>query len=268
MRYDRANRKISRLEERVAELSTLNRTLETDQLHVKQVLDSTMHEVRRFSLELSADAERLSKFLQGADQAARELCDTIFYTSGMISSRMGFTDLELNPSAVSLQSLVRAGIYKKFDKAARVLAIRSRARSIPVRFNGTSFVEISALPSFDLVPFVILENAIKYSPRDQAVAVNFASIDRGVRVSVSSLGPLVEKDELPKIFDRGNRGRNAERVAVSGEGLGLYLAKFLCDFHDIEICAKSGPEVGVSLNGIPYATFEVMMGVNGDNGRS
>jgi signal transduction histidine kinase len=182
----------------------------------------------------------------------------------MISSRLAFTDLELNPASVTLQLTLRAGLYKKFQKAHHVLALKARLRRVPIRFTGNSYLEIDALPSFELVPFVILDNAIKYSPADQEIRVKFDENLPGNRlvIDVSSTGPIVEPDELSAIFDRGVRGRNASKLSVGGDGLGLFLAKFLCDYHGIDVSASSGRESQFSINGVPYGLFHVRLNVS------
>ena len=35
----------------------------------------------------------------------------------------------------------------------------------------------------------------------------------------------LDRDELPSIFNRGFRGRNAKKIVASGTGLGLFICK-------------------------------------------
>ncbi|HWH83022.1 MAG TPA: ATP-binding protein, partial [Burkholderiaceae bacterium] len=210
IRYDKVNRKAEALSQRLHQVETENVALREQSGRIKQVLDSTLHEVRRFSGELASHAESLSRLLElnRASEEEIELCQTVFYTTGMISARLGFTDLELNPSAVSRQATIRAGVYKKFEKAKHVLGLKSRLKRVPILFRGNSYFEIDALPAFELVPFVILDNAIKYSLVDRQVSVQFEErANQSLTVTVQSVGPLVEGDEIPHLFDRGYRGK-------------------------------------------------------------
>lgn len=240
IRYDKINKRVEAANEEARRLGLENKELRQQAQRLKEVLDSTLHEVRRFSGELGTHAESLSRLLenQGASQEAIELTQTVFYTTGMISARLGFTDLELNPQSVSRQATLRAGIYKKFEKARHLLGLKSRMRRVPIQVRGNSYIEIDALPAFELVPFVILDNAVKYSPSDRPVTVSFEETQgQFVRVTVASCGPYVEPDEITKIFEKGYRGKHARTTA--GDGLGLYLTKFLCDYHDVAISADS-----------------------------
>lgn len=265
MKYHKINNKIERLTAKLAALSAKYNELENDYKKTKQALDSTLHEVRRFSSEISANADSLSKQLRqyGADERIQELCETVFYTSGMISSRLAFTDLELNPASVRLQLEVRTGLYKKFEKARHVLAYRARVQHTPIRLIGNSYMEIDALQSFELVPFVILDNALKYSPNDQEITVKFEeNLERSdLTIQVSSMGPIIKPEERQVIFERGVRGSYAAELPVAGDGLGLYLAKFLCDYHGIDLSASSERQRQISINNTPYAPFNVCLHV-------
>lgn len=254
MRYDKQNRKLERLQEEVEHLRIENRRLHSETQSVNEILDSTLHEVRRFSAQLSKFAERLSRDTDGQQQL-NQTALSLFYTAGMISSRLAYTDIELNPMALESQTAIRSGIYKKFDKAKRILAEEARDCHINIRLEGESRVEIDALPVFELLPFVLLDNSIKYSPPNQSVTVAFEVASGRQIVTVSSIGPIVSREELPKLFDKGFRA--ASTKSMPGQGLGLFLAKRVCDYHGITIRAECGPGVLYQLRGTDYAEFQI-----------
>ncbi len=223
---------------------------------MKEILDSTLHEVRRFSAQLSKFSERLSRDTEG-NQQLNQTAQSVFYTAGMISARLAYTDIELNPRALESQTAVRSGIYKKFDKARRILAEEARDRDVTIRLDGESRTEIDALPVFELLPFVLLENGIKYSPRNQAVTVTFEQTGGRQTVIVSSIGPAVAPDELPRLFEKGFRGEQTK--TLPGQGLGLFLAKRVCDYHDVRIHAEAGQTNMYQFNGINCSEFRVVL---------
>lgn len=254
MNYDKQNKKAQALQDEIIRLRAENSTIRAEADSVREILNSTFHEVRRFSAQLSKFAERLSRDTAN-DQQLNQTALSLFYTAGMISSRLAYTDIELNPTALENQTTVRSGIYKKFDKARRILTEEQRERGVAVRLEGESRSEIETLPVFELLPFVLLENGIKYSPKNQDVTVEFDGGGRRQSVLVRSIGPLVSQAELPQLFDRGFRG--AQTMSLPGDGLGLFLAKRVCDYHDIRIRAESGPSVVYELNRLAYAEFRV-----------
>lgn len=259
MRYDKINKNKIKILCELEKLKVENEGLVKHNELLSSSLNGMMHEVRRFSSELSDHAEGLSKLLSTQAGGTKELSETIFFTSGMLASRLAFTDIELNPAAIRLQIKIRIGIYKKFDKARYILSKRARAKQIKIIFKGNSIKEFEAIDAFELVPFVILDNAIKYSPSGREIIISFEENSRELEVIVSSCGPQVEPSELPTIFMKGVRGRNGASAVSAGDGLGLYLAKTLCDLTSISISATSSPISEFEMSGIAYSTFEMKL---------
>lgn len=260
MRYDKVNKKYNKIIEEKEALQSKYDELDNSFSKTKAVLESTMHEVRRFSGELSHHAEELSKNSTYNSSYISDLAETIFYTSGLLTARLGFTDIELNPTSITKQTPLRTGVYKKFEKSSRVLKKQAKAKNIDISFQGNSYLNIDAIQAFELVPFVILDNAIKYSPSDQKINVSFDEDDSyELKVIISNIGPTINQNELLNLFERGLRGLNAENSKISGEGLGLYLAKSLCDLNNIDINISSNSETIFSLDNIPYSEFNLTL---------
>lgn len=262
MRYDKENRKVKVALERCekAEQSLVSVRQELDS--VRFALDSTMHEARRFSGQIARQCEELNKEARKhGESALAELSDTIFYTSGMLSARLAFTDLELNPSAIAKQATFRSGIYKKFDKAKHVLSSYARDKRVRIVLRGSSQTEIEASQAIDLLPFVILDNAIKYSPAGQDVIVEFFDppAKKGGYLEVRSIGPRMKPNEVDRIFEPSFRGSNVMSLPAHGEGLGLYLAKRICDFHGLSLIAEPSNIEQFNLNGLSYAEFKLVV---------
>ena len=256
MRYDKQNRKLDQLNTEIKLLREQNNRISIEAQDIKDILNSTLHEVRRFSAQLTKFSERLSKETEGQGPL-NQTAQSVFFTAGMISSRLAYTDIELNPRALESQTAVRSGIYKKFDKARRILAEEARDRKVVIELKGESRVEIDALPVFELLPFVLLENGIKYSPLGQSVVVQFETVNKRQIVSTSSIGPSITDAELPRIFEKGFRGSQTKNLP--GEGLGLFLAKRVCQFHDIHIQAQIGQRSLYQIGGISYSEFRIIL---------
>lgn len=262
MRYDKQIRAKERLEERLAASLEKEVALREELEKTKVILNGTMHEIRRFSGELSKHCEDLHRLAtKNSNVSVGNLAQTALHTSGMISARLAYTDIELNPAAIRKQVPLRSGIYKKFEKAKYILGRAASDKRVKVKFVGSSHSEIDAIQAFDLIPFVLLDNAIKYSPSDQEITVLFedGSGQKFGSVIVSSIGPQLRQEEKERIFLQGYRGSNVIRLSGHGDGLGLPLARKLCGFHDIAINAFPGSDVHFHLENIPYADFRIEM---------
>lgn len=263
MRYDKQNKRLEKLQRELEEAKKLAAKAEGERARLYSVLDGIMHETRRLNAEVSSACEDLSrKISRGELGNIDDDADRIFYTSGLISSRLTFADFEINPQSIGRQTKVRAGIYKKFDKARMVLSRAARRKHLNIEFKGNSYIEIDAIPAFELVPFVLLDNAIKYSPDGQDVNVEFE--DRPtqscrVLAKITSVGPAVAPDEIGKLLDRGARGQNAIRSGISGEGIGLYLADTLTTLAGGRLTISPGSSSGYSVDGVRYANFTVTL---------
>lgn len=261
MRYDKAIRRSEKAKEDSARAIEQLEATKKENALLRAVMEGVMHEVRRFNAEISTYSEELNQLLNGkADPKVKDLAETIFYTAGLVSSRMTFADFELNPQVLSRQLKIRSGVYKKFDKARHILSKNAKQKSIEITFSGRSMFEIEAISAFELVPFVVLDNAIKYSPSGQNVNITFdEEQNRELAVKVLSIGPIVPVHELSEILKRGVRGSTAENSNIPGEGLGLYLASTLCKMVGGNISVSSSQSVRFNLNRTDYSDFEVTL---------
>ncbi len=74
----------------------------------------------------------------------------------------------------------------------------------------------------------LVENAIKYTPQGQVV-VNIDGSDDKVVVSVKDSGLGIPTEDIPHLFQKFYRVDNADRQAIGGTGLGLYLSRRLAE---------------------------------------
>jgi signal transduction histidine kinase len=90
----------------------------------------------------------------------------------------------------------------------------------------------------------LLDNALKFSERDQAVVVSMDEDAGGNAVlSVRDEGVGIPPDDLPHVFERFYRGRNALEQA-GGTGLGLAVARQIVEQHGGSVSIESRPGSG------------------------
>lgn len=89
---------------------------------------------------------------------------------------------------------------------------------------------------------IVLDNAIKYSPRDRPVTLDVAIVDSQAEIVVRDKGIGIPSEEMPKVFERFYRGRSPKASRQPGSGLGLAIAKWLIEKHQGSISLTS--EVG------------------------
>jgi two-component system sensor histidine kinase KdpD len=85
----------------------------------------------------------------------------------------------------------------------------------------------------------LINNAIKYSPRNTTVTVTVKKDEKEVLLSVADRGAGIPPGELTNIFDRMYRIEQRLYSGVDGLGLGLYICRRLVEAHDGHIWVDS-----------------------------
>lgn len=85
--------------------------------------------------------------------------------------------------------------------------------------------------------FNLLNNAVKYTPSGKIIIQSFY-LNSNFNIEISDTGKGIATEHLPFIFSRFRKFQDGE----SNFGLGLALAKKICDYHKIKINVES--EVG------------------------
>jgi two-component system, OmpR family, sensor histidine kinase CiaH len=81
----------------------------------------------------------------------------------------------------------------------------------------------------------LLENAIKYSPKESPVTVVLKRYRSGIELQVQDKGPGISEEEKKKIFTKFYRVGNEATRKTKGTGLGLYLCHKIAKDHNADI---------------------------------
>lgn len=83
----------------------------------------------------------------------------------------------------------------------------------------------------------LLDNALKFTPSNGMVSLSLARQGDWVEMRVEDTGIGVPPEDLPHLFSRFHRGRNA--AAYPGNGLGLAIVKAVMDAHGGQVAITS-----------------------------
>lgn len=106
-------------------------------------------------------------------------------------------------------------------------------------------------PRLERVAINLIENAIKYSPTGGPIVVRVEMHEgeggrRDAVLSIADRGVGIAAEEIPRVFDRFYRARNAIGK-VAGSGIGLAAAKKVIDEHGGEILIESEEGIGTTV---------------------
>lgn len=138
---------------------------------------------------------------------------------------------------VSLASIIKKSIQKVKPQATK--------KKITLKDKSQNFeLEADQYALTDLL-VILLDNAIKYSPKEKSVTITSEKTDGSILISVSDYGIGINEKDLPHIFDRFWRAdfaRSKDRAV--GYGLGLSIAKKIVESHRGKISVESTPGKG------------------------
>lgn len=218
----------------------------------QDLMKRNVHELRQINRDIVAANEDVAHFLEslpGAEDAKNRV-NNLRALSEILGSRTDFQDYLSNPSSSTKRIPIRP--YQKFDKIVRSLRKRATDQGVSLHHSGNSVGYINGLPVFEVIPYIIVENAIKFSPRDYAVTVTFLEDAERIFITTQNLGPALSDAEIARVFESGFRGSEAVNNNIPGTGIGLFFLKDLVERHHQGTFAFSQSGDPIIVGGTPY----------------
>jgi signal transduction histidine kinase len=174
------------------------------------------------------DTARLT-FLEQAQQQLKRL--EMLTTNLLNLSRLETGSTRDEPSRVDLTALVRqtSELYaSQAEQKGILFTFDLPAEKIVVNASETQLRH--ALEN-------MLENAIKFTPETGTVTVGICQSEAQTKLWVKDTGIGIPPEDLPLVFSRFHRGRNA--AAYPGSGLGLAILKAIAERHHGQVQVES-----------------------------
>jgi two-component system sensor histidine kinase CiaH len=164
-------------------------------------------------------------------------------TSLLALTRYGQASLTLKPLAMK----------QVVEQAVEAVEKAAKAKGHAVQFDvhhvgGTAVGDHESLAQ---LVGIVLDNAVKYGPKDGTVTVQGKPDNGSYVLQISDQGLGITDHDLPFIFDRLYRGDKARSSQTGGYGLGLALAREIAAANRATIDAGNGPTGG--------AVFEIRL---------
>ena len=88
----------------------------------------------------------------------------------------------------------------------------------------------------------LLENAVKFTPKDGRVQIQLQRVRSHVEIVVSDTGQGIGSDVLPFVFDRLRQADGGSAARSGGLGIGLALVRHFVELHGGSVYAESPGE--------------------------
>jgi len=224
----------------VSDLEDARVTGETERLR-SALLSSVSHDLRSPLASIIGAAESLDSYGSGMSEADRHsLLDTVRlegerldrYIQNLLDmTRLGHGGLTLNRDWIGVDELIGSATTRLQRYQPSVHFDLHVDKGLAPLWVHPALVEQAI--------FNVIENAAKFSPAGEAIAVDARDIDGVLRIDVADRGPGIPEDERKRIFDmffsveRGDRGRQ-------GTGLGLAITQGMIGAHGGSVEALPG----------------------------
>lgn len=227
----------------------------------REIHKDLLHDIRKLDgLVKNKSEEIVAQYNDSMDESLHDVTQKVRNISAMeelISCKYATYDLVSNIQLLSIGNKTSVSVYKKFDKI-RYILLNYKNKGTRIDFEGeTEFSYKVNLSYFEVLPFLLMENAVKYSKDGHSISVKFEELGSGLNILIESYGPYCSKEEVSYLFEKNYRGDVAKKVTSEGTGIGLYLAREICKQHGIDICIDT--EYSKKNNGIPYGYFRVYL---------
>lgn len=153
---------------------------------------------------------------------------------------------------VTFEPVFLADILREAVKRTCALVERKQLR-MNVRIPDEELQVNGDAPMLGRLTWILLDNAIKYTPCEGRIDVALVREGQCARLTVSDSGIGIPEELLPHVFDRFFRV-DASRSEQEGTGLGLAIGKWIAETHRATITARSSNRAGT--------TFEVAFPLN------
>lgn len=164
---------------------------------------------------IEAEADRMNRMLTALVESSRA-------EMGQIDVRKGKVDVR--------QIASRALVHLDPVAAARVRIVSQPGDDLTVPGDGERLEHV-------LVN--LLTNAVKYAPDSSPIEVRVDGDDDTVELEVRDQGIGIDPEELPHLFQRFRRTKDAAMRGIEGAGLGLFLTRAIVEAHEGRVWAES-----------------------------
>lgn len=186
-------------------------------------------------LDKKATATELRRTLEGNLVEAKRM-------ENLINNLLQLTSLEANKIQTEFS---RLNISDIAASAIRITSKYAASKQITLESTLTDGYVIGDESSLTQLCVILLENAIKYSPKQSVIRITTASRPPATTLIIEDNGPGISEEALPHVFDRFYRAEKSRGgQQPRGYGLGLSLAKLIADLHRAEIILTSTPGKG------------------------
>ncbi len=213
----------------------------------RDFVTNASHELKTPLAAIRAYAETLQMGAIDDAEATQTFLSGILSQADRINSLIsGMLQLARVQSGGAMLKRVRFEVQCEIESCLEAAEVMARAKQV------TLTTELPPAPLFmhsdpEAVQTVVsnlLSNAVRYTPAGGTVSLHLTTAGAGLTLRVQDTGIGIDKDELPRIFERFYRVERARTAETGGTGLGLSIVKHILQALGGTVSVSSEPNVG------------------------
>ncbi len=249
----------------------------------KDIIENVNQEVIEWSRDKSYEIEQLKKLelyrREFVGNVSHELKTPVFNIQGYILTLLdgGLDDPSINKEYLlrteksinrmitilndldaiyKLESGELKLSFKRFDMVELVgevfdfLDTKAKEHHISIVFGKNAEKPVMVIADREKIKQVLInliDNSLKYGNENGKTKIGFFDMDEHVLIEVTDDGSGIDKEELPRVFERFYRTGKARLKQHSGSGLGLSIVKHIIEAHNQTINVRSTVGVGTTF---------------------
>ncbi|MEG2143859.1 MAG: HAMP domain-containing sensor histidine kinase, partial [Oscillospiraceae bacterium] len=181
-------------------------------------------------LDGTIEPENYGKYLRIVSDEVKRLSRMVI--SMLNISKIEAGEMKLNPSTIDISEIM----------CRTVLGFEYIINEKNINIEGLDSEKNYALADADMVSQIcynLIENAVKFTQESGVISVRYEHVGKMLKIAVRNSGDGIDKEEIPKLFDRFYKSDRSRSVNKKGVGLGLNIVKSLVNLHGGNITVKS-----------------------------
>jgi heavy metal sensor kinase len=228
---------------------------------IKQFTADASHELRgplSFTRTVAEVALRNPKADAESRKAFEEIVEESAKASDLLEGMLTLARADANSFDAVLEQVDLAAVVQEACAMASRLAVERNLTLTVSAGPGISAFVLGDFSSLRRLVWILLDNALKYTPALGKVEVNLDLTAKEAVLQVSDNGIGIAQADLPHVFDRFYR-TDPSRSQVEGSGLGLAIAKWIAEMHRAELSVVSREHKGTTFRlAVPRCVPELL----------
>lgn len=206
----------------------------------RQFITDAGHEIKTPLTIISADADLLELEL-GENEWLTDIRRQTQRLTDLTKDLIYLSRMDEEKPAVQFVEFPLSDVVEETAQSFLSLATQ-QGRSLNLRIQGMLSLEGSEKDIRQLVS-ILLDNALKYSPRGTDISLCLEREAKTIRLSVrNAIDAPLSREQLGRLFDRFYRVEGSRNSSTGGYGLGLAIANGIVAAHRGKIRAESPEE--------------------------